>query len=84
MKYKRSTILPLLLLAYLAFMSYLGFDYFRSGNYLYYFGIIGATLIIIILLHFSLKRREKMREERENDIKNNGADQYTHYDEGKK
>ena len=36
----------------------------------YYFGIIGITLVIIVLLHFNLKRRERLRKEREDDLKN--------------
>ena len=36
-----------------------------AGNYLYYFGIIGITLLCIILLHFFMKKRDKLRRERE-------------------
>lgn len=58
---RRSTIIPLLLLAYLAVMAYIGRGELLAGNYLYYFGIIGATLVCILALHLVLKRREKMR-----------------------
>ena len=58
---KRSTTVPLILLAYLAVMAYIGRNEFFAGNYLYYFGIIGITLACIVALHFVLKRREKMR-----------------------
>lgn len=68
-KLKKSTIIPLALLIYLAVMSYMGLSYYYAGDYLYYFGIIGVTLIIIIILHFLIKKREKIREEREKDIK---------------
>lgn len=68
MKVKRSTLLPLILLVYLAVMAYIGRGEFLAGNYLYYFGIIGATLLCIILLHFFLKKRERLRAEREADI----------------
>lgn len=73
MKLKKSTVLPLVLLIYLAVMSYIGYPAFASGEYspLYYFGIIGATLLVILLLHFSLKRRERLRREREDDIRKN-------------
>lgn len=60
---KRSTVIPLILLVYLAVMSYMGRGEFLAGNYLFYFGIIGATLVIIWLLHINLKMREKKREE---------------------
>ena len=53
---KKSTWLPLLLLIYLAIMCYIGRAEFYAGNYLFYFGIIGATLLCIILLHIFLKR----------------------------
>lgn len=67
----RSTLIPLLLLAYLAVMAYIGRGEFQRGNYLYYFGIIGATLVCIVLLHFVMKRRERLRREREVDIRKN-------------
>lgn len=69
MKVKRSTIVPLVLLAYLGVMSYIGLPELRQGHYLYYFGIIGVTLLCIVLLHFTLKRRERLRREREDDMK---------------
>lgn len=69
-KLPRSTWLPLALLAYLAVMSYIGRGELEQGHYLYYFGIIGLTLIIIVVLHFVLKRREKLAQERETDLRN--------------
>lgn len=69
---KRSTVIPLVLLAYLGVMAYIGRGEFLAGNYLYYFGIIGLTLVTIALLHIFLKRRERLRREREADIKNSG------------
>lgn len=68
MKLKRSTVIPLCLLAYLAVMSYIGYPEFQKGNYLYYFGIIITTLCVILLLHFAMKKRERLRSEREQDI----------------
>ncbi len=59
---KRSTIIPLILLAYLGIMAWIGRNELAAGNTLYYFGIIGATLAAIILLHFFLKKREQMRD----------------------
>lgn len=67
MKIKKSTIIPLLLLAYLAFMSYIGLPYLQAGRYVYYFGIIAITLAIIIALHFTLKYREKRKATQEED-----------------
>lgn len=65
MKIKRSTLIPALLLAYLGVMSYIGYPEFQAGHYLYYFGVIGVTLVIILVLHIFLKKRERMREHRE-------------------
>ncbi|MDE6191628.1 MAG: hypothetical protein K2G47_08425 [Muribaculum sp.] len=62
---KKSTYIPLILLVYLGVMSYIGRGEFLAGNYLYYFGIIGITLLCIILLHFFMKKRDKLRRERE-------------------
>ena len=68
---KRSTIIPLILLVYLAVMAYIGRGEFFAGHYLYYFSIIGATLIVVFLLHLSLKRRERQRQERESKDQSN-------------
>lgn len=66
-KLRRSTYLPLALTLYLAFMAYVGRSYLLNGEYMYYFGVIGVSLVVIILLHFSLKRREALKEKRNND-----------------
>lgn len=68
---KKSTWLPLVLLVYLAVMAYIGRGEFLAGNYLYYFGIIGASLLCIILLRYFLRRREKLAQEREQDLDQN-------------
>lgn len=69
MKASRSTVIPLILLIYLAVMSYIGRSIFYRGDYFYYFGIIGGSLIVIILLHFTLRRREQLRREREEEMR---------------
>ncbi len=59
---KRSTVIPLALLVYLAVMSYIGLPEYRQGHYAYYFGIIGVTLLLIALLRvFLLKQEQKRR-----------------------
>ncbi len=58
-------MLPLALLVYLAFMAYMGRSLFTGGEYLHYFGVIGVSLIIIALLYVVLRKREKMRVERD-------------------
>ncbi len=53
-------------------MASIGYKEYDAGHMSakYYFGIIGITLVIIVLLHFNLKRRERLRKEREDDLKN--------------
>ena len=60
-KIKRSTLVPILLFIYLIVMASIGWREYAIGktSALYYFGIIGITVVCIILLHFSLKRRER-------------------------
>lgn len=62
-----STYIPLILLAYLAVMAYIGRGELAHGNYLYYFGLIALTLVCILLLHLFLKRRQR-RSSRQKDI----------------
>ncbi len=68
---KKSTVIPIVLLIYLGVMSYIGYSGYASGEYsaFYYFGIIAVTLCVIVMLHFNLKRRERLRRERERDLK---------------
>ncbi|MCM1223324.1 MAG: hypothetical protein NC548_53615 [Lachnospiraceae bacterium] len=72
MKIKRSTLIPSILAIYLAVMAYIGYDEYASGKMsaLYYFGVIGITLLILVLLHFNLKRRERLQKERIEDMNN--------------
>lgn len=60
---KRSIVIPVILLIYLGVMSYIGRGELFAGHYLFYFGVIGLTLVVIYLLHLTLKKREKMREQ---------------------
>ncbi len=59
---KWSYILPAIMLIYLGFMAYVGYPHLLAGEYLFYFGIIGISLIIIIALHFVLKKKEQLRQ----------------------
>ena len=59
-KFKSSTVIPLALTAYLAVMAYIGRHIYLRGDYLYYFGTIAVTMVIIVVLHFSLKKKEKL------------------------
>ncbi len=64
-KIKRSIIFPVIMLAYLAVMAWIGRDRLDRGEYLYYFGIIGVGLVIIVLLYFSLRKKEQLQQRRE-------------------
>ena len=64
-KIKRSVVFPLIMLAYLGVMAWIGRDRLEKGEYLYYFGIIGVSLLIIVLLYFSLRKKEQLRDRRE-------------------
>lgn len=76
-KFKRSTVIPLCLLIYLAAMAYVGRDNFFSGNKLYYFVVLGISLAIIVLLHFALRKKEQLRQSHEEE------NQYGTYDNDK-
>ena len=64
-KIKRSVIFPIIMLIYLGAMAWIGRDRLARGEYLYYFGIIGISLLIIVLLYFSLRKKEQLRQRRE-------------------
>lgn len=55
-KYK---VVPVLLMVYLAAMAFVGYSRYAAGQMsaLQYFGIIAATVAVIILLFFSLRAR---------------------------
>lgn len=74
-KFKSSTVIPLALLVYLAVMAYYGRGMLVAGETIKYFGVIACTLIVLVILHFSLKKKEKLREKRENDIYTTYADE---------
>lgn len=72
MKYKRSTVIPVLLAVYLLVMAIIGWPRYAAGeeSALFYFGVLAATVVVIVLLHFNLKRQERLRRERLEDIEN--------------
>lgn len=68
MKLRRSVTIPCLLLIYLGVMSWMGIDGLRSGQTTpaQYIATIAITLGVIILLYFFLRRRERLRDKRNN------------------
>lgn len=75
-KIRKSTIIPIALLVYLAVMATIGWRNWQAGQLttLYYFGLVAITLLCIILLHFSLRRRERLRDQREREGDTRNAD----------
>ena len=73
MKFKKSTVLPVILLVYLAGMSIIGIKGLRNGetSITTYVLTIIITLGLIIALHFFLKRQDRLKKERMSDIRNN-------------
>ncbi len=67
---KKSVFIPIFLLIYLGVMCRVGYPAYANGQTsgLQYFGVIAATLVVIVLLHFSLRRRERLKAEREADM----------------
>ncbi|MGM9868214.1 MAG: hypothetical protein ACI30R_01125 [Sodaliphilus sp.] len=61
---KMSTIVPVLLAIYLAVMAWVGRERLESGEYFYYFGVIGLCMMIIVITHFVLKKKEYYRQKR--------------------
>lgn len=63
--------LPALLAVYFIFMTvYFGLDLLRSGEQLRFWSTVGAETAVLIALVFFLKKRDKLRKERENDLAN--------------
>lgn len=64
--------LPTLLAIYFVFMTvYFGLDLLRSGETLRFWGTITAEMIVLIALVIFLKKRERLRTEREKDLAEN-------------
>lgn len=64
--------LPSLLFLYFLFMTfYFGLDLLRTGETARFWATVGAELLVIVALVFFLKKRDRLRKEREDDIANN-------------
>lgn len=65
MKVKSHIWIPLIMLVYLGCMSYMyKDDLLTAGRYFQFYGTIGIELVVITLLYFFLKRRNRLRAER--------------------
>ena len=55
-------VIPALLLIYLAVMvGIFGIRLYKAGEYIHFFSVIGVCLAVIVLLYFSLRRRQRLR-----------------------
>lgn len=62
-KIKRHLLIPLLLLVYVTIMVVMAFPkYQESGNWNEFFMILGISLLLIVLLYFIYKRKDKIRD----------------------
>ena len=74
-KIKKRNIMACGLLIYLGILSYISYPkYKEKGDFSEYFLTIGVTLLVIIILWFLQRFREKYREKMNNDNKNNAAE----------
>lgn len=66
----KSVVIPAALLVYLGVMAVMAWPAYREAKLtaFEYFGTIGLTLAIVIALHFLIKKRERLRREREQDL----------------
>lgn len=73
MRGKRHILIPGCLLIYLGVMAYVGLGGLKSGetSALKYFLTLGITLGVIVVLYFTIRRRERLRAERLKDINKN-------------
>ena len=62
MKIKKYDLIPLLLFIYTIVMAVWGWNQF-DGNRWEFIGMLAANILVIVLLRFVLKRREKYRKE---------------------
>lgn len=67
----KSIVIPAALLVYLGVMAYMAWPEYREGRFsaFEYFGVIGLTFAVVVALHFIIKKRDRLRREREQDIK---------------
>lgn len=62
-KIKRHILFPVVLLVYFAVMAVMAYPRYKaSGNWGEYFGVIGVSLLLALILFFILKRRQKIRD----------------------
>lgn len=77
---RKSTLVTLAFLVYLAVLAVIGWKtYIPNGEYWQYFTILGASLTVIILLRWALRKREDKR--RENRKRKDASDRRCYRDD---
>ena len=64
----RHIVIPVLLLIYLIVMiAIFGIRLYKQGDYVHFFTVTGVSLAVIVLLYFTLRRRQRLRDHKEID-----------------
>lgn len=67
-KMNKSVWLPAVLLVYLAVIIVVyGLPHLRAGEYLLFYGVSCGSLLVIALLHWVLRKKERLSEQRNSD-----------------
>ena len=70
-KSRKYIIIPLCIAIYFAIIAYMNRDeWLVNGNFWSYWGKIAIEVVILVVLSFVIKRRDKYRSEREKNIQN--------------
>ena len=75
-KYKYIWLPTLLAIYFLGMTFYFGLDLLRQGEHMRFWLTVSAEVAVLAALIFFLKKREKLRTERENDIADTARDRY--------
>ena len=67
-KYKYIWLPTILAIYFLGMTFYFGLDLLRQGEAMRFWLTVGAEVVVLVLLTVFLKRREKLRNEREKDM----------------
>ena len=71
MKFQRYQVITFLLAAYGLFMTlFFGLDLLKSGQALRFWVTWGAEILVVTLAFFALRKRDRLRKEREKDLQN--------------
>lgn len=69
--------LPILLSVYFLFMTfYFGMDLLRKGEDMRFWLTVGTEIVVLAALFFFLKKKERLRMEREKDMPDTSRDRY--------